>query len=415
MKRRIKVMAAMLACLAMLATAAPSQAMQQADAAAGAFTTVNGTSYVYPMDCGLVYDTACFSTGHYADAENHPDYKGNHWGSSAMMIEEIPDKEGIRFALEAIGIDNADVAAARYMNIFNEAISLAYTKWGDVITNGGKTVTLEFGGSNIANQTPGRTETQQAYAPEDTAAGNAAPNGLEGIGATSTPGEDNEPEPPSSAPIPSLPLTQETDQATSLLPDGSATGECNTTIAWMEETPAVSTLITGEPENAEDERTTTAYEPTEAPDEEEANGPQETLILPPSALIETVVTAPDTLQQSQPVPEEETLGHSEFPAGQSGASGPEEANANSDSEGERLMVTERGGNHGIGNVCIKINLEGLLNQGYIGPNLTDDQMKTHLANMLAHEMGHMLGMTHSIKMTDKKPSIMWPTYAIGED
>ena len=54
MKRRIKVMAAMLACLAMLATAAPSQAMQQADAAAGAFTTVNGTSYVYPMDCGLV-------------------------------------------------------------------------------------------------------------------------------------------------------------------------------------------------------------------------------------------------------------------------------------------------------------------------------------------------------------------------
>ena len=136
MKRRIKVMAAMLACLAMLATAAPSQAMQQADAAAGACTTVNGTSYVYPMDCGLVYDTACFSTGHYADAENHPDYKGNHWGSSAMMIEEIPDKEGIRFALEAIGIDNADVAAARYMNIFNEAISLAYTKWVDVITNG---------------------------------------------------------------------------------------------------------------------------------------------------------------------------------------------------------------------------------------------------------------------------------------
>ena len=59
MKRRIKIMAAMLACLAMLATAAPSQAMQQADAAAGASTTVNGTSYVYPMDCGLVYDTAC--------------------------------------------------------------------------------------------------------------------------------------------------------------------------------------------------------------------------------------------------------------------------------------------------------------------------------------------------------------------
>ena len=59
MKRRIKSIAAVLVCLAMLATAAPSQAMQQADAAAGAFTTVNGTSYVYPMDCGLVYDTAC--------------------------------------------------------------------------------------------------------------------------------------------------------------------------------------------------------------------------------------------------------------------------------------------------------------------------------------------------------------------
>ena len=53
MKRRIKVMAAM------LATAAPSQAMQQADAAAGAATTVNGMSYVYPMDCGLVYDIEC--------------------------------------------------------------------------------------------------------------------------------------------------------------------------------------------------------------------------------------------------------------------------------------------------------------------------------------------------------------------
>ena len=59
MKRRIKSIAAVLVCLAMLATAAPSQAMQQADAAAGASTTVNGTSYVYPMDCGLVYDTAC--------------------------------------------------------------------------------------------------------------------------------------------------------------------------------------------------------------------------------------------------------------------------------------------------------------------------------------------------------------------
>ena len=59
MKRRIKILAAMLACLAMLATAAPSQAMQQADAAAGASTTVNDMSYVYPMDCGLVYDTAC--------------------------------------------------------------------------------------------------------------------------------------------------------------------------------------------------------------------------------------------------------------------------------------------------------------------------------------------------------------------
>ena len=59
MKRRIKVMAAMLACLAVLATAAPSQAMQQAAAAAGASTTVNDMSYVYPMDCGLVYDTGC--------------------------------------------------------------------------------------------------------------------------------------------------------------------------------------------------------------------------------------------------------------------------------------------------------------------------------------------------------------------
>ena len=59
MKRRIKGIAAMLACLAMLATAAPSQAMPQADAAAGASTTVNDMSYVYPMDCGLVYDTAC--------------------------------------------------------------------------------------------------------------------------------------------------------------------------------------------------------------------------------------------------------------------------------------------------------------------------------------------------------------------
>jgi len=59
MKRRIKVMAAMLACLAVLATAAPSQTMQQAAAAAGASTTVNDMSYVYPMDCGLVYDTAC--------------------------------------------------------------------------------------------------------------------------------------------------------------------------------------------------------------------------------------------------------------------------------------------------------------------------------------------------------------------
>ena len=52
-------MAAMLACLAVLATAAPSQAMPQAAAAAGASTTVNDMSYVYPMDCGLVYDTAC--------------------------------------------------------------------------------------------------------------------------------------------------------------------------------------------------------------------------------------------------------------------------------------------------------------------------------------------------------------------
>lgn len=59
MKRRIKSIAAVLVCLAMLATAAPSQAMQQADAAAGASTTVNDMSYVYPMDCGLVYDTAC--------------------------------------------------------------------------------------------------------------------------------------------------------------------------------------------------------------------------------------------------------------------------------------------------------------------------------------------------------------------
>ena len=59
MKRRIKSIAAVLVCRAMLATAAPSQAMQQADAAAGASTTVNDMSYVYPMDCGLIYDTAC--------------------------------------------------------------------------------------------------------------------------------------------------------------------------------------------------------------------------------------------------------------------------------------------------------------------------------------------------------------------
>ena len=59
MKRRIKSIAAVLVCLAVLATMTPAWAMQQADAAAGAFTTVNDMSYVYPMDCGLVYDTAC--------------------------------------------------------------------------------------------------------------------------------------------------------------------------------------------------------------------------------------------------------------------------------------------------------------------------------------------------------------------
>ena len=59
MKRRIKSIAAVLVCLAVLATMTPAWAMQQEGASAGASTTVNGTSYVYPMDCGLVYDTAC--------------------------------------------------------------------------------------------------------------------------------------------------------------------------------------------------------------------------------------------------------------------------------------------------------------------------------------------------------------------
>ena len=65
MKRRIKVMAAMLACLAMLATAAPSQAMQQADAAAGASTTVNDMSYVYPVSYTHldVYKRQVYDTG----------------------------------------------------------------------------------------------------------------------------------------------------------------------------------------------------------------------------------------------------------------------------------------------------------------------------------------------------------------
>ena len=59
MKRRIKVMAAMLACLGILVAATPVRAIWQTTASAEAATMVNDMSYVYPMDCGLVYDTAC--------------------------------------------------------------------------------------------------------------------------------------------------------------------------------------------------------------------------------------------------------------------------------------------------------------------------------------------------------------------
>ena len=59
MKSMLKGIAGTLAFLAALASAGPAGAMPQAAAAAGASTTVNDMSYVYPMDCGLVYDTAC--------------------------------------------------------------------------------------------------------------------------------------------------------------------------------------------------------------------------------------------------------------------------------------------------------------------------------------------------------------------
>ena len=60
MKRRIKGIAAMLVCLAILAAETPARAIRQENASAEVPPRIfNGTSYVYPMDCGLVYDIEC--------------------------------------------------------------------------------------------------------------------------------------------------------------------------------------------------------------------------------------------------------------------------------------------------------------------------------------------------------------------